>query len=126
LGIGSPELVAYLDRIRPPFDVSVVAAAAALAALGDTRFYERTLELNSSGREYLYAEMDRLGLRYLRSHTNFVLIDVARDSGVVYDALLRQGVIVRSGYARLPTHIRVTVGTAEQNRRFVSALEKCL
>ena len=123
---GPAELVAYVNRIRPPFDVSVVAAAAALAALEDTEFYERTLSLTFSGRRYLYREMERLGLRFVRSHANFVLIDTRRDAARIYEALLREGVIVRSGYRLLPTHIRVTVGTEEQNRRFVSALERCL
>jgi histidinol-phosphate aminotransferase len=124
-GIGPPEVVESLYRVRPPFDVSVLAAAAAEAALGDEAFYNETLAVTAAGKRYLYAELDRLGLRYLRSHTNFVLIDVGRDSRLVYDALLRQGVIVRAGYRQLPTHIRVTVGTQPQNERFVAALERC-
>jgi len=125
-GVGDPELVGYINRIRPPFDVSVVAAIAAEAALDDTGFYARTLELTAAGKRYLSGELERLGFRSLRSHTNFVLVDVGRDSREVYSALLREGVIIRAGYRLLPTYIRVTVGTPEQNERFVHALERCL
>jgi histidinol-phosphate aminotransferase len=124
-GIGAAEVVEALYRVRPPFDVSVLAAAAAEAALTDETFYAETLAVTADGKRYLYGELDRMGLRYLRSHTNFILIDTGRDSRGVYDALLRQGVIVRAGYTRLPTHIRVTVGTRAQNERFIAALARC-
>jgi histidinol-phosphate aminotransferase len=125
-GVGSPGVVEHINRIRPPFDVSVVAALAAEAALGDTAFRERTLELTRAGKAYLYAELDRLGLTYHRSHTNFVLVDTGRDAREVYRALLSRGVIIRAGLPHLPTHVRVTVGTPEQNERFVRALEAAL
>lgn len=125
-GIGEAELVGYINRIRPPFDVSVLAALAAEAALGDREFYQRTLEVTAAGKRYLSAELARLGARCLPSHTNFIFADVLRDSRGVYDTLLRRGVIVRAGYRLLPTFIRVTVGTREQNEKFIAALGECL
>jgi histidinol-phosphate aminotransferase len=125
-GIGAPELISYINRVRPPFDVSVLAAVAAEAALGDTEFRARTLEVNSRGMRYLRGELQRLGLRCPVSHTNFLLIDVGKDSREVYASLLRLGVIVRAGFRLLPSHIRVTIGTPEQNERFVRSLERCL
>jgi histidinol-phosphate aminotransferase len=125
-GAGSPELVRFMYRVRPPFDVSVVASAAALAAMEDRDFHERTLRVTREGKRYLYAEMERLGLGYVPSHSNFILVELGRDATVVYGELLRRGVIVRAGYPLLPTSIRVTVGTREQNERFVRALEQSL
>lgn len=125
-GIGQPQLVGYINRVRPPFDVSVLAAVAAEAALEDQEFYRRTLKVTAAGKRFLSTELSRLGARCLPSHTNFILADVLRDSREVYEALLRRGVIVRAGYRLLPTCIRVTIGTMEQNERFIRALGECL
>ena len=125
-GVGAPDLVERIHRVRPPFDVSVVAAIAAEAALGDTAFRDKTLDLTRRGKETLYRGFRRLGLPYVPSHANFVLVDTGRDGRAVYDALLRQGVIIRAGLGGLPRHIRVTVGTPEQNERLLAALERAL
>ena len=79
------------------------------------------------GKKYLYKEFERLGLDYIPSQTNFVFLDLKMDSTKVFKALLKEGVIVRTGdIFDYPTYIRVTVGTAEQNKRFISSLEKVL
>ncbi len=123
-GVGPAEVIAALERIRQPFNVNSLAQTAALAALDDEEHVERSRRTNREGMRYLEHEFERLGLAYVPSQANFILVRVG-DGTAVYEKLLRQGVIVRpmAGYA-FPEHLRVTVGTAEENRRFVDALEK--
>jgi len=126
-GIMRPEVLAPLLRARDPFSVNGLAVVAGLAALGDTEHVERTLALTREGKAYLYAAFDRLGLPYVPSEANFVLFDVGRPAAEVFDRLLSRGVLVRPcGSFGLPHHLRVTVGTAEANARFVAALEAVL
>jgi histidinol-phosphate aminotransferase len=125
-GVGPAELVAALERIRQPFNVNVLAQVAALAALDDDEHVERSRRANREGMLFLEREFTRLGLAYVPSQANFVLVRVGA-GGEVYERLLRRAVIVRpvGGYG-FPEHVRVTVGTAEENRRFVGALEGAL
>lgn len=126
-GVARPEIIGLIQRIRSPFNVNHIAQAAATAALDDTEFIERTLAVNKEGMDYLYGEFERMGLFAVESHTNFILLDTKKQAADVYEGMLRKGVIVRSmkGYG-LPTFIRVTVGTPEENRRFVAALDAVL
>jgi histidinol-phosphate aminotransferase len=126
-GIMRPELAALLNRVRSPFNVSLPAQAAAAAALGDTEHVARTVALNAEGRRYFYGEFERLGLAYVPSEGNFVLVDVGRDARAVFEALQHKGIIVRSAHGMgLPRHIRVTTGTMPQNQRFIAALKAVL
>jgi len=115
-----------MNRVRQPFNVSSLAQVAALAALDDHEHVARTRQCNREGMAYLRQECARLGLEYVPSWANFLLIQVG-NGGRVYEALLRDGVIVRPmsvyGFA---DHIRVTVGTAEENARCVTGLERAL
>jgi histidinol-phosphate aminotransferase len=126
-GMARPELIDYLNRVRQPFNVNSLAQAAAIGALDDAAHVRKTLSNNASGLKYLYAQMDKLGLRYVKSHSNFFLIELGRDCLPVYESLLRVGVIVRpmASYA-MRNWIRVNVGIPAENRRFVSALGKVL
>jgi histidinol-phosphate aminotransferase len=122
-----PETAEVLNRVRSPFNVNLLAQAAAAAALGDQDHIRRSVTLNAEGRAYFYAAFQHLGLDFVPSDANFVLVNTARDSRAVFDALQRRGVIVRAGAGLgLPTHIRVTVGTMPQNQRFVAALTDVL
>ena len=126
-GITTPGLAMALERVREPFNVSSLAQAAAAASLADPEQVTRTRTLNRESLAYFYRELDRLGLRYPVSHSNFVWVDVGRDCRGVFVELLKRGVIVRTGdIFGAPTHLRVTTGTPEQNRRFVAALEQVL
>ncbi|MGO8673476.1 MAG: histidinol-phosphate transaminase [Capsulimonadaceae bacterium] len=126
-GIARPEIAALLNRVRSPFNVNLIAQAAATAALGDQYHIRRAVVFNEAGRQYFYDQCERLGLAFVPSQANFVLIDVNRDSRTVFEALQRRGVIIRPGAGLgLPSHIRVTVGTDPQNRRFVDALKAVL
>jgi len=125
-GVGPADLVAALERIRQPFNVNVLAQVAALAALDDEDHVERSRRANREGMLFLEREFTRLGLDYVPSQANFVLVRVGAGAEV-YERLLRRAVIVRpvGGYG-FPEHVRVTVGTAEENRRFIAALEGAL
>lgn len=126
-GIMPAELAEMLNRVRPPFNVNALAQTAAAAALDDRDFLEQTVELVHRGLDQLYTALDTLGLSYCRTEANFFLVDVGRPADMVFEALLRQGVIVRSMSAYgFPNHIRINVGMEAENRRFVQALEAVL
>jgi len=117
-----------LNRVRQPFNVNNLALAAATAALGDDEFVRASHALNLAGMAELTAGFARLGLAWIPSYGNFVSVEIPRAGGgpradAVFQSLLRQGVIVRpvAGYG-LPDHLRVTVGLAAENERFLAAL----
>lgn len=123
--LGCNEFIAALNRVREPFPVSRVAQVGALAALEDEEFKEKTLKNNAEGKTYLYNEFEKMGLSYATTHTNFVFVDLKRDSNEFFQALLKQGIIIRPGHLwDCPTFIRITIGTMEQNRKFIDALKE--
>ena len=126
-GLMHREIADVLHRVRQPFNINLAAQVGGLAALADEEHYQATLRRTRQGRQWLMQQVEALGCRPYPSQTNFFLIDVKGDAGQLYEAMLHQGVIVRSmqpyGY---PTFIRITVGTEEENQRFVTALERCL
>ncbi len=121
-GYGSAEVCALLNRVRQPFNVNAIAQAAALAALDDREFATRCARDNRAGLRQIEDGCSRLGLEIVPSVANFLLVRVG-DGGRVFDALQRRGVIVRpvKSYG-LPEWIRVTVGSTEQNERFLREL----
>lgn len=121
--IGSPAVVAVLERLRESFNVNNLALAAAQAALGDQARVARAREWNLCEREWLAERLRERGLRVLPSQTNFLLIDFSRDAAPIERALLERGVIVRpmGGYG-LPECLRVSVGTRTENERLLGAL----
>lgn len=126
-GIARPEIIQALHQVREPFNVNSLAQAAALASLQDPDQVLRSRAANTEGREYLYGEFQRLGLPYVETQANFVLVDVRRPCRPVFEGLLRRGVIVRTGdIFGLPTFLRVTIGTMRDNQRFVRDLEAVL
>ncbi|WJF90996.1 histidinol-phosphate transaminase [Paraburkholderia bonniea] len=128
--IAQPELTDLLNRLRQPFNVNTLAQAAAIAALRDDGFLARSAQANAQGYRYLTQAFERLGLDYVPSHGNFVLVRVGDhdDSGhQVNLALLKQGVIVRPvGNYGLPQWLRITIGLPDENAAFIAALEKTL
>jgi histidinol-phosphate aminotransferase len=125
-GMMDATLADLLNRVRQPFNVNSLAQVAALAALADVEYVAESAELNRKGMAALGAALDAMGVAYVPSHANFLLVDVG-DAAAVYERLLRQGVIVRPvrGYG-LPHHLRVTVGLPAENERFVAALKNAL
>lgn len=126
-GCAAPWLVELLNRIRPPFNVNSVAQAAAEAALDDSDHLDASIELCSAGRLWLTDSLNDLGLEVVPSQANFVTFSMGRDARPIYEALLREGIIVRHlASFDLPHHIRVTVGTEEENRKFAEALKRVI
>lgn len=125
-GVGSPEVIKLINQVREPFNTSRLAQAAALAALSDRAFIENCRKLNSLGIAMLQGEFKRLGLHAFPAHGNFILVDVRRPGAEIFEGLLKRGIIVRPGFGKYPTCIRVTVGSEEQNRAFINALEQVL
>ena len=124
-GMGSPELIQYLHKVRQPFNVNAIAQAGAVAALDDRLFLWRTKYLVARGRRYLYRRLARHGFRFIPSQANFVLIDTGQDADQVFQAFLGQGVIIRSMKAYgLSTWIRVSVGRRSENAKFIRILRK--
>jgi histidinol-phosphate aminotransferase len=125
-GVAQPELTDLLNRVRQPFNCNSLAQAAAVAALADEAFVARSVEVNRQGMAQLTAAFDALGLRYLPSFGNFVLVQVG-DGAAVYQGLLKRGVIVRpvANYG-LPQWLRVTIGLPQENDRFIAALREVL
>jgi histidinol-phosphate aminotransferase len=119
----APEVVGAMHRIRQPFNASLLAQAAGVAALEDEKHLARSRELVIAGREKLYRGLERLGVSFVPSEANFVLVELGADAQPVYEKLLRRGVIVRpmAGWG-LPEAIRVTVGTSEEIDAFLAAL----
>jgi histidinol-phosphate aminotransferase len=124
-GIASPQLTAYLQQVRGPFNVNLVAQAAAIASLSDTDQVATAFACNRAGLEQMYAAFDELKLHYIRSEANFVLFDCGREAQPVAHELMKRGIIVRVGFG-LPTMMRVTVGTSAMNERFISSLRAVL
>jgi len=126
-GVTRPEIADWLNRTREPFNVNLLAQAAAVAALDDEAHVARTLAMNEEGKRAFYAAFDALGLPYAPTYGNFVWVDVQRDCKAVFEALLHKGVITRTGdIFGAPTHLRVTIGTPEENALFLDALRTVL
>lgn len=123
-GIASKEMISLLHKVRQPFNVNSLAQVAAEAALGDDDYRHKMINLVAEGKNYLYKEFYKLGLFYVPSETNFVLVNVGQGS-VVFQALLEKGIIVRAmDEYKLPEFVRVTVGKPYQNRKFIKALKE--
>jgi histidinol-phosphate aminotransferase len=125
-GIGHPDLVAALEKVRQPFNINSIAQAGALAALDDTEHMRRTRENNVQGLDFYGKAFRKLGLEFISSSANFILVRVG-DGQCVFDAMQKAGVIVRpmGGY-QLPEWVRISIGTPEENERCLKSLKTAL
>jgi histidinol-phosphate aminotransferase len=125
-GLAHPSVADVMNRVRQPFNVNSLALAAAAAALDDMEFVAKSYAGNLQGMKQLVEGFNALKLDYIPSHGNFVTVRVGR-AAEVFKRLLRRGVIVRpvAGYG-LPEHLRITIGTAEENEKFLQALAPSL
>jgi histidinol-phosphate aminotransferase len=119
-GIARRDIILELNKLRPPFNTSSLAQKAAVYALEDEAHVRYSREINEKGKRYLYRELDSLNLKYVPTEANFIYILLGRDSNLLYNEMLRQGVIVRPVG---PKEIRVTIGLPEENERFIEALK---
>jgi histidinol-phosphate aminotransferase len=126
-GIGQRGLLELMNRIKLPFNISIVAQHAALGALEDDGFLARTVRQTKLGREQISRALQEMSIPYVESSTNFILIDTGRDAEQVAEELMKRGILVRSAKQYdLPGSIRVTVGTPQQNERFIRAFEEVM
>jgi histidinol-phosphate aminotransferase len=125
--VSHPDIADLLNRVRQPFNVNHLAIVAASAAINDSQHLDKAIQVNAAGMQQLVDGFDALGLDFIPSVGNFVSVDVGKDGASVYDALLHEGVIVRpvANY-QMPQYLRVTVGLAQENERFLQALQKVL
>jgi histidinol-phosphate aminotransferase len=125
--IAKPEFTSYMERARQPFNVNLLAQVAAIAALDDKKFMQKSRQLILEGKGYLYNALTKLGIAYVPSVANFILIDVGKDGAIVFRDMLRYGVTVRDmKQYGLKNFVRVTVGTKKENERFIKVLKKVL
>ncbi len=125
--LSNPQIADLLNRVRQPFNVNNVALAAAVAALDDSAHLQASRALNEEGKAQLEAAFQQRGLDYIPSVGNFVTVDMGREGEPVFHALLKEGVIVRpvANYG-MPGHLRVSIGTREENQTFIDALDRVL
>lgn len=126
-GIGQPGIIHSINQVRGPFNTTRYAQAAARAALADQAFIQDCAAKNREGIAYLTSEFERLGLSWFPAYGNFIMVETGRPAKEMFEALMKEGVIVRGGHALgYPTKLRVTVGSLQENRVFIAALEKVL
>jgi histidinol-phosphate aminotransferase len=119
-GIAKKEILAEMNKLRPPFNTNSLSQTAALKALNDSEHLKRSREANEDGKRYLYREIGGLGIEYVPTEANFIYMRVRNATGL-YDRLLRRGVIIRPMGSDA---VRVTIGTRQENERFIAALKE--
>lgn len=126
-GVAQEGIVRVMNKLRTPFNVTGVSQAAALAALDDTKHVERSIATNAEGRARLFEGLTKLGLRAVRSHANFIFVDIGPEANELCDELLHEGVIVRPlGWMGFPEAIRISVGVTEENDKLLAVMSKLL
>lgn len=118
-----PEIIGYIERVRPPFNANLTAQAAAAAALKDKKHVVKTIKNNNGGKKFLYSSFERLGISHVKTNANFIFAKFDRPSSELNEWMLKRGVIIRPQHDHF---CRVTIGTMKENRKFVSALEEML
>lgn len=126
-GVSSPEMASFLNRVRQPFNVNSLALVAAQSALDDHHHVKQSREMNQNGMAYLIEACEKRGLDFIPSAGNFLAIDFSRPADGIFQAMMQQGVIVRpiANYG-MPNFLRVTVGSENENRRFIEVLDNVL
>lgn len=128
-GLGHDELIEFVNRIKLPFEPNILAQRAGLAALKEKEFLQKTIAFTEAGMKYLSKELDELGLNRIPSHANFMMLEMGSVEKVrdVHEGLLRQGIAIRPLTAfGLPTCIRITIGTQDENELVVKAMKSVL
>lgn len=125
--LSHPAVADLLNRVRQPFNNNSLALLAAEVALDDQAHVQASVELNTRERVRLISACRQRGLSVLPSQANFITINFSRDAKTIHQGLLERGVIVRPmGSYQMPTYLRVTVGTADENDRFLAALDEAM
>ncbi|HHT69519.1 MAG TPA: histidinol-phosphate transaminase [Firmicutes bacterium] len=125
--IGDATVLGLINRIRNPFNVTLITQAAAMAAIDDDDFLVKVIENNNAGKRYLYEQFEKLGLQYVKTEANHIAFNAGKDGTVVFNELLKKGVIIRPiGGEKYKTWLRVSIGTMEENQEFIKALREVL
>ncbi|MCM8791890.1 MAG: histidinol-phosphate transaminase [Candidatus Omnitrophica bacterium] len=125
--IAAEEFVSYLEKARQPFNVNSLAQVGGLAALEDREFLKKTRKTVLEGKRYLYQALDNLGIKYIPSVANFIMVDVKKDSFEIFKKMLKYGVIVRDlRQYNLNNFIRVTIGKKEENKKFIEVFKRII
>ncbi|GIP36155.1 histidinol-phosphate transaminase [Paenibacillus sp. J2TS4] len=123
--LAAERIIAAMHQVKEPFNVNALAQTAAAAAISDEEHIRRTLAVNEEGRRLLYSAFEARGIHYTPSMSNFILVELGDEAEAVYKLLLEEGVIVRFGGTwGLNGHLRVTIGTEQENLIFIHALDK--
>lgn len=126
-GITNKNLCGYFNRVIGPFDVNLFAQKAAVTAIKDKDFINKVYSTNKMEKDYLYEELEKMSLEYIKTNTNFIMFNTQKDDLEIFNKLLQKGLIVRPGaYLGMKGWIRVTIGNREENRMFIEALKDCL
>jgi len=125
-GISREEIIQSLDKVRNPFNVTSLTEEVAISALKDQQFVENGVLKNTEVLEYVYNELDKRQIEYIQSNANFVFINTKRDANEVFEKLLEKGIIVRPGFPKMESYIRVTIGSREEMEEFILKLEEIL
>ena len=126
-GVSNPEIIKYMETVRDPFNVNSLAQIGAIGALKDKDFLAKAKKVVREGKKFIYSELKAMGIRYVPSVTNFILIELGPKSGEVAEKLLKKGVIIRNMKAwGLGNFIRVTIGKKPENKRFIKELKKII
>ncbi|BCB95384.1 histidinol-phosphate aminotransferase [Dissulfurispira thermophila] len=119
-GIASRDIIREMNKVRNPFNTNTLAQLSAMNALTDNEHLKKTIEINEQGKEFLYRELESIKIKYIPTEANFIYMLLDIESKIIYQALLKKGVIVRPVG---PKEIRVTIGLPEENNRFIEALK---
>jgi len=122
-GITTAAIAELMNKVRQPFNTNSLAQIGALAALADRKHVEKSIAINNEGKQYLYQSFQQLGISYIPTETNFIMFETQMDGKDLYGALLKTGVIIRP---MGPKRLRVTIGLPEENKRFITELEKII
>lgn len=126
-GVANEEVAELLNRLREPFNVNSLAQAAAVACLNDGLHYRRVASIIRQQRQYIYTQLEKLGLSFIKTFTNFILINIPTNSSVIANKLMHKGIIVRDmNVWGLKKYIRVTIGLPQENKRFIKTLKEVL
>ncbi|WP_288222314.1 histidinol-phosphate transaminase [uncultured Clostridium sp.] len=126
-GIANEKIVDYMNRVINAFDVNLFAQKAATVAIQDDEFLSKVKSFNEEQREFLYGEFEKIGLDFIKSQANFIMVNVNGDDKPIHEYLLKHGYIIRPGYLLdMPGWIRVSLGTNEQNLEFTNLLKEAI
>jgi len=117
------DIIEILERVRAPFNTNIPAQYAAEAALSDKVHVRNTIKINEEGKKYLYEEFKKLNIKYAETHANFIFVTFNQNSKIVFENLLKKGIIIRPVFDNFA---RITIGTMKENKRLVTALKEVL